>query len=157
VRYHGSLRIEPLLLEEARADVARLGGADALFTPYLHLAEVREPAPAYPQVLPLDVVPSEKTLQMLVEVPSDALVGVIAVDARSRRRLEASVRQFSPAAVRSALDDPGAIARLVAAADLVPATSAVPLPRELQGVTWLLRIGWRMEGGVAAARGLVAA
>lgn len=159
MRYHGPLKIEPLLLEEACADLARLGGADALFTPCFYLAEARELAPADPQVLPPNFVPSEKTLQTLVEVPSDALVGVVAVDARSRRRLEAIVRQFSPAAVRSALlDDPGAIARLVEAADLVLATSVVRLPGELlRGIARLLRIGWRMEGGLAAARGPVPA
>jgi hypothetical protein len=108
VRHHSSLKIEPLLLEEARADLARLRGADVLVTPYLHPAETRELAPADRQVLPLNFVPSEKTLQTLVEVPSDAPVGAVAVDARSRRRLEAIVRQFSAAAVRSALlDDSG--------------------------------------------------
>jgi hypothetical protein len=158
VRYHSSLKIEPLLLGEPRADLARLRGADMLFTLYIYLAEARELAPADPQVLPLNFVSSEKTLQTLVEVASDALVKVVAVDARSRRRLEAIVRQFSPAAVRSALlDDPGAIARLVEA-DLVLATSAVRLPGELlQGIARLLRIGWRMEGGLAAARGPVPA
>jgi hypothetical protein len=162
VRYYSSLKIEPLL-EEARADLARLRGADVPYTPYFYPAEARELAPADPQVLPLNFVPSEKTLRTLVEVPSDALVAVVAVDARSLRRLEAIVRQFSPAAVRSALlDDPGAIARLVEAADLVLATNAAKLPEELlRRVRWrvrrLLRIGWTSEGGLAAARGPVPA
>jgi DNA-binding transcriptional regulator YhcF (GntR family) len=146
--------LEPLLLEEARTDPARLGGADALFTPYFHLAEVRELAPAGAQVVPLNFVPSEESMRALVEVPADALVGVVAVDARSRRRLEAIVRQFSPAAVRSALlDDPQAVARLVDAADLVLATNAARLPEPLlRRVRRLLRIGWTMEGGLAAVR-----
>jgi hypothetical protein len=47
-------------------------------------------------------------------------VGLVAVDAHSRRRLEAIVRQCSPAAARGALlDDPHAVARLVDATDLV--------------------------------------
>jgi hypothetical protein len=124
VRYRSSLKIEPLLLEEARADLAWLGGVDALFTPYLQLAEAREFDPADPQVQPLNFVPSEKALQTLVEVPSDALVGVIAVAARSRHRLEA-IGQL-----------PGGL---------------------LQGRAGLLRIGWRIEGGLAAARGPVPA
>jgi len=146
--------LEPLLLEEARADPARLGGAHALFTPYFHLAEVRGLAPAGVQVVPLNFVPSEEAMRTLVEVPADALVGVVAVDARSRRRLEAIVRQFSPAAVRGALlDDPQAVARLVDAADLVLATNAARLPEPLlRRVRRLLRIGWTMEGGVAAVR-----
>ena len=147
--------LEPLLLEEARADPARLGGADVLFTPYFHLAEARELAPAGAQVVPVNFVPSEETMRTLVDVPAEALVGVVAVDARSRRRLEAIVQQFSPAAVRSALlDDPHAVARLVEAADLVLATNAAKLPEELlRRVRRLLRIGWTMEGGLAATRG----
>jgi len=146
--------LQPLLLEEARADPARLGGADALFTPYFHLAEARELAPAGAQVVPVNFVPSEETMRTLVDVPAEALVGVVAVDARSRRRLEAIVQQFSPAAVRSALlDDPHAVARLVEAADLVLATNAAKLPEELlRRVRRLLRIGWTMEGGLAATR-----
>lgn len=64
------------------------------------------------------------------------------------------MRQFSPAAVRSALfDDPQAVARLVDAADLVLATNAARLPEQLpRRVRRLLRIGWTMEGGPAAVR-----
>jgi hypothetical protein len=71
----------------------------------------------------------------------------------------AIVRQFSPAAVRSALlDDPQAVARLVEAADLVLATNAARLPEELlRRVRRLLRIGWTMEGGLARAGGAVPA
>jgi hypothetical protein len=140
--------LAPLLLEEARADPALLVDADALFTPYFHLAEARELAPAGAQVVPVNFVPSEETMRTLVDVPADALVGVLAVDARSRRRLEAIVQQFSPAAVRSALlDDPQAVASLVDAADLVLATNAARLPEPLRRrVRRLLRIGWTMEG-----------
>jgi DNA-binding Lrp family transcriptional regulator len=146
--------LAPLLLEQARADPGRLAGADALFTPYFHLAEARELAPAGAQVVPVNFVPSEETMRTLVDVPADALVGVLAVDARSRRRLEAIVQQFSPAAVRSALlDDPQAVASLVDAADLVLATNAARLPEPLlRRVRRLLRIGWTMERGGLPAR-----
>jgi hypothetical protein len=147
--------LAPLLLEEARADPALLVDADALFTPYFHLAEARELAPAGAQVVPVNFVPSEETMRTLVDVPADALVGVLAVDARSRRRLEAIVQQFSPAAVRSALlDDPQAVASLVDTADLVLATNAARLPEPLRRrVRRLLRIGWTMEGGLPARTG----
>jgi hypothetical protein len=146
--------VEPLLLDKARADSARLGGADALFTPYFHLAEARELAPAGAQVVLVNFVPSEETMRTLVDVPADALVGVVGVDAGSRHRLEAIVQQFSAAAVRSALlDDPQAVARLVDAADLVLAANAAKLPEELlRRVRRLLRIGWTLEGGLAATR-----
>jgi hypothetical protein len=147
--------LAPLLLEEARADPSPLVDADALFTPYFHLAEARELAPAGAQVVPVNFVPSEETMRTLVDVPADALVGVLAVDARSRRRLEAIVRQFSPAAVRSALlDDPRAVAGLIDAADLVLATNAARLPEPLQRrVRRLLRIGWTMESGLPTRTG----
>jgi hypothetical protein len=147
-------QVEPLLLE-ARADPTLLVDADALFTPYFHLAEARELAPAGAQVVPVNFVPSEETMRTLVDVPADALVGVLAVDARSRRRLEAIVQQFSPAAVRSALlDDPQAVASLVDAADLVLATNATKLPEPLlRRVRRLLRIGWTMEGGLPTRTG----
>jgi hypothetical protein len=57
----------------ARRPTARLGGADALFTPYFHLAEVRELAPASARVVALNFVPSEETMRTLAEVPADAL------------------------------------------------------------------------------------
>jgi DNA-binding transcriptional regulator YhcF (GntR family) len=147
--------LAPLLLEAARADPTLLVDADALFTPYFHLAEARELAPAGAQVVPVNFVPSEETMRTLVDVPADALVGVLAVDARSRRRLEAIVQQFSPAAVRSALlDDPQAVASLVDAADLVLATNAAKLPEPLlRRVRRLLRIGWTMEGGLPTREG----
>jgi DNA-binding transcriptional regulator YhcF (GntR family) len=149
-----TVQAAPLLLAEAGADPGRLAGVDVLFTPYFHLAEARELAPPGVQVVPLNFVPSEETMRTLVDVAADALVGVVAVDARSRRRLEAIVRQFSPATVRSALlDDPQAVARLVEAADLVLATNAARLPEELlRRVRRLLRIGWTMEGGLGATR-----
>jgi hypothetical protein len=144
----------PLPLEAAAADPGRLQGVDVLLTPYFHLAEARELAPAGVQVVPLNFVPSEETMRTLVEVPADALVGVVAVDARSRRRLEAIVRQFSPAGVGSALlEDRAAVDRLVEAADLVLATNAARLPEELlRRVRRLLRIGWTLEGGPGTAR-----
>ncbi len=147
--------MEPPLLDNARADSARLGGADAPFTPFFHLAEVRELTPAGAQVVPVNFVPSEETMRTLVDVPAEALVGVLAVDARSRRRLEAIMQQFSPAAVRSALlDDPEAVASLVEAADLVLATNAAKLPEALlRRVRRLLRIGWTMEGGLTTRAG----
>jgi len=147
--------VEPPLLDNARADSARLGGADAPFTPFFHLAEVRELTPAGAQVVPVNFVPSEETMRTLVDVPAEALVGVLAVDARSQRRLEAIMQQFSPAAVRSALlDDPEAVASLVEAADLVLATNAAKLPEALlRRVRRLLRIGWTMEGGLTTRAG----
>ena len=154
LRRETSVQAEPLLLEAAGADPSRLDGVDVLFTPYFHLAEARELAPAGVQVVPLNFVPSEESMRTLVDVPAEALVGVVAVDARSRRRLEAIVRQFSPASVRGALlDDQQAVARLVEAADLVLATNAARLPEELlRRARRLLRIGWTLEGGLGAAR-----
>jgi len=111
-------------------------------------AEARELAPAGAQVVPLNFVPSEETMRALVDLPAEALVGVIAVDERSRRRLEAIVQQYSPAAVRGVLlQDHRGVAHLVEAAELVMATNAARLPDGLAGrARRLLRVGWTLEG-----------
>jgi DNA-binding transcriptional regulator YhcF (GntR family) len=161
VQRETSVAVEPLLLEEAAAGSDRLREANVLLTPYFHLAEARELAPKGAQVVPLNFVASEEAMRALVDLPADTLVGVVAVDARSRRRLEAIVQQYSAAAVLGAvLDDPGAVAELVEAADVVLVTNAVRLPAPLAGrARRLLRIGWALEpgglGGWRAAAGAV--
>ena len=74
---------------------------------------------------------------------------MLAVDARSRRRLEAIVQQYSAATVLGALlDDPEAAASLVGAADVVLATNAANLPGHLAArARRLVRVGWALEPG----------
>ena len=72
-------------------------------------------------MVPLNFVASEDAMRSLVDLPADTLVGVLAVDSRSRRRLEAIVQQYSAAAVLGALlDDLEAAANLVEAAQPGP-------------------------------------
>jgi DNA-binding transcriptional regulator YhcF (GntR family) len=148
VQRETTVKVEPLLLQETRADPELLADAAVLLTPYFHLAEARELAPAGAQVVPLNFVPSEETMRALVDLPATALVGVVAVDGRSRRRLEAIVRQYSAAVVRGVLlRDRRGVARLVEAAELVMATNAARLPDRLDGrARRLLRVGWTLEG-----------
>jgi DNA-binding Lrp family transcriptional regulator len=145
------VKVEPLLLQAARADPELLEDAAVLLTPYFHLAEARELAPTDGQVVPLNFVPSEETMRALIDLPAEALVGVVAVDDRSRRRLEAIVQQYSPAAVRGVLlQDRRGVARLVEAAELVMATNAARLPDRLAGrARRLLRVGWTLEGDLS--------
>src|SRR5205823_11108782 len=120
VQHETSVTIQPLLLEQAAAGACELKNANVLLTPYFHLAEAREVAPEGAQVVPLNFVASEEAMQALVDLPANTLVGVLAVDARSRRRLEAIVQQYSPATVLGALlEDPEGAAGLVEAADAV--------------------------------------
>jgi hypothetical protein len=148
VQRETTVKVEPLLLQETRADPELLADAAVLLTPYFHLAEARELAPADAQVVPLNFVPSEETMRALVDLPATALVGVVAVDGRSRRRLEAIVQQYSAAVVRGVLlRDRRGVARLVEAAELVMATNAARLPDRLDGrARRLLRVGWTLEG-----------
>jgi DNA-binding transcriptional regulator YhcF (GntR family) len=141
--------VEPLLLEVAAAGPDHLRDASVLLTPYFHLAEARELAPAGAQVVPLNFVASDEAMRALVDLPAETLVGVLAVDARSRRRLEAIVQQYSAAAVLGALlDDPAAAAGLVEAADLVLVSNAARLPGRLASrARRLLRVGWALEPG----------
>jgi hypothetical protein len=100
-------------------------------------------------VVPLNFVASEEAMRVLVDLPADTLVGVLALDARRRRLLEAIVQQYSPATVLGALyDDLEAAASLVEAADLVLVTNAAELPRQLAArAKRLVRVGWALERG----------
>jgi DNA-binding transcriptional regulator YhcF (GntR family) len=149
VQRETSVRVEPLLLEQAAAGSGELRDASVVLTPYFHLAEAREFAPDGAQVVPLNFVASDEVVQALVDLRADTLVGVLAVDARSRRRLEAIVQQYSSAAVLGALlDDPEAAANLVEAADLVLVTNAAKLPGHLAArARRLVRAVWELEPG----------
>jgi DNA-binding transcriptional regulator YhcF (GntR family) len=149
VQRETSVKVEPMLLEDAADGSDGLKDANVLLTPYFHLAEARELAPDGAQVVPLNFVASQEAMRALVELPADTLVGVLAVDARSRRRLEAIVQQYSPATVLGALlDDPEAATSLADAADLVLVTNAASLPSHLAArARRVVRVGWALEPG----------
>ena len=149
VQRETSVTVEPMLLEDAADGSDRLKDANVLLTPYFHLAEARELAPDGAQVVPLNFVASQDAMRALVELTPENLVGVLAVDARSRRRLEAIVQQYSAATVLGALlDDSEAAANLVGAADVVLVTNAANLPGHLSSrARRLVRVGWALEPG----------
>ena len=149
VQAEASVLVEPMLLQEAAARADGLDDASVLLTPYFHLAEVRKLAPNGAEVVPLNFVASEEAMRVLVELPADTLVGVLALDARRRRLLEAIVQQYSAATVLGALyDDLEAADNLVEAADLVLVTNAAELPRQLAArAKRLVRVGWALEPG----------
>jgi DNA-binding transcriptional regulator YhcF (GntR family) len=149
VQAEASVLVEPMLLLDAAAGPDRLDGNSVLLTPYFHLAEVRKLAPEGAEVIPLNFVASEEAMRVLVELPADSLVGVLALDARRRRLLEAIVQQYSPATVLGALyDDAEAAAGLVEAADVVLVTNAAELPGHLAArAKRLVRVGWALEPG----------
>jgi DNA-binding transcriptional regulator YhcF (GntR family) len=148
VQRETSVTVEPLLLDRA-AGSNELKDANVLLTPYFHLAEARELAPDGAQVVPLNFVASQDAMRALVELPPDILVGVLAVDARSRRRLEAIVQQYSAAACLGALlEDAEAASGLVEAADVILVTNAARLPAHLADrARQLIRVGWALEPG----------
>jgi DNA-binding transcriptional regulator YhcF (GntR family) len=151
VQRETSVNVEPLLLADAADGSGELlKDANVLLTPYFHLAEARELAPEGAQVVPLNFVASQEAMRALVELPADTLVGVLAVDARSRRRLEAIVQQYAAAStvLGALLDDSEAAVNLVDAADLVLVTNAARLPSRLTTrARRLVRIGWALEPG----------
>jgi len=151
VQRETSVNVEPLLLEDAADGSGELlKDANVLLTPYFHLAEARELAPEGAQVVPLTFVASQDALRALAALPADILVGVLAVDARSRRRLEAIVQQYSTAStvLGALLDDSEAAVNLVEAADLVLITNAANLPGHLAArARRVVRVGWTLEQG----------
>jgi GntR family transcriptional regulator len=150
------VKVEPLLIEEARADRGLLDAA-ALLTPYFHLAEVRELAPGRAEVVPLNFVASQETMRALLDLAADTRVGVVAVNERSRLRLEAIVHQYSPlVAVRSVLvGHTHGVEQLIAASDVVVATHAVRLPEELlERIPRLVLVSFVLEAdGLGSAVG----
>jgi DNA-binding transcriptional regulator YhcF (GntR family) len=149
VQRETSVDVEPMLLEQAAGGPDQLKDVNVLLTPYFHLAEARVLAPDSAQVVPLNFVASEEAMRVLVELPADTLVGVLALDARRRRLLEAIVQQYSAATVLGALyDDLEAAANLVEAADLVLVTNAAELPRQLAArARRVVKVGWALEPG----------
>jgi DNA-binding transcriptional regulator YhcF (GntR family) len=159
VQAEASVHVESMLLDDAAAGPDRLADASVLLTPYFHLAEVRRLAPNSAHVVPLNFVASEETMRALVDLPANSLVGVLALDARRRRLLEAIVQQYSSATVLGALyDDAEAAAGLTEAADLVLVTNAAELPGHLAArVKRLVRVGWALEPGGLSRRWQVSA
>jgi DNA-binding transcriptional regulator YhcF (GntR family) len=150
VQRETSVSIEPMLLADAAEETGELKDVNVLLTPYFHLAEARELAPEGAQVVPLNFVASQDAMRALVDLPADTLVGVLAVDARSRRRLEAIVQQYSSASavLGALLEDDQAAVNLVEAADLVLVTNAANLPGHLAArARRLVRVGWALEPG----------
>jgi DNA-binding transcriptional regulator YhcF (GntR family) len=150
VQRETSVQVEALLLEDAADGSGELKDANVVLTPYFHLAEARELAPEGAQVVPLNFVASQDAMRALVELPADTLVGVLAVDARSRRRLEAIVQQYAASSTvfGALLDDSEAAVNLAEAADLVLVTNAAKLPsRVATRARRLVRVGWTLEPG----------
>jgi DNA-binding transcriptional regulator YhcF (GntR family) len=149
VQAEASVPVQPMLLQDAALGPERLDDVSILLTPYFHLAEVRKLAPEGAEVVPLNFVASEEAMRVLVELPGESRVGVLALDARRRRLLEAIVQQYSSATVLGALyDDLDGAAGLVEAADVVLVTNAAELPEHLVArVRRLLRVSWALEPG----------
>jgi DNA-binding transcriptional regulator YhcF (GntR family) len=149
VQAEASVHVEPMLFQDAAIGPGRLADASVLLTPCFHLAEARKLAPSSAHVVPLNFVASEEAIRVLGELPADTLVGVVALDARRRRLLEAIVQQHSAATVLGALyDDAAAADGLVEAADLVLITNAAELPGRLAArAKRLVRVGWTLEPG----------
>jgi hypothetical protein len=146
VQRQAGVPVEPLLLAQAAARAGVLAEVKVLLTAWFHLAEARAVAPVGAQVVPLSFAASPEAVAALVELPAGALVGVLAVDGRSRRLLEGLVRRCSSAVVRGALVEDRAAAGLVAAADLILATNATRLPGSLAArARRLVRVGWALE------------
>jgi DNA-binding MarR family transcriptional regulator len=149
VQQESIVKVEPLLIEEARANPALLDAA-VLLTPYFHLAEVRELAPERAEVVPLNFVASQETMRALLDLTAEARIGVVAANDRSRRRLEAIVHQYAPlVSVRSVLvDEARAVERLIGGSDLVVTTHAVQLGEELLArVRRLVCVTFVLEAG----------
>ena len=100
-------------------------------------------------MVPLNFVASEEAMRVLIELPVDTLVGVLAARRRRRRLLEAIVQQYSAATVLGALyDDFEGRPTWSRRPTLVLVTNAAELPRQPAArARRLVRVGWALEPG----------
>jgi DNA-binding transcriptional regulator YhcF (GntR family) len=141
-------RLEPLLIDDARADPTRLLDSVVL-VPFFHLADVRTFLPKEIEIVPLNFVPSEEVMRTLAHVDEQSHVGVIALNERSRRRLEGIVHQYSVARPETAtIDQTEEVDRLLRTADvIVTANSAGLTEDQLAIAANALIINFELERG----------
>jgi len=126
------IRIEPLLVEELRADPSRVKGA-LVVTPFFHLAEVRSLVGDGAAILPLGVGPSEETMRALSEISRDASVVAVGRDDRTTQQIAGLASHYAPTqAIGASLADPAQVEELIARADVVVITNATGLPAALR-------------------------
>jgi len=147
-REAGDHRIVPLLIDEARADPSRLRDGVVL-VPFFHLADVRTFMPADIELVPLNFVPSEEVMRTLALLDAKTRIGVIALDERSRRRIEGIVHHYSVARPESTtVDNEEEVERLLRTADVVvTANSAGLAPERLATATSALIVNFELESG----------
>ena len=126
------IRIEPLLVDDLRADPKRVGGA-LVITPFFHLAEVRSCVGEDVEILPLNVAPSEAAMRALSELPRDAAVVAVGRDDRTTQQIAGLASHYAlTRAVGASLTDPLRVEQLIDAADVVVVTNATDLPAALR-------------------------
>jgi hypothetical protein len=141
-------RIVPLLIDQAREDPSQLRDGIVL-VPFFHLADVRTFMPPDIELVPLNFVPSQEVMRTLAMLDAKTHAGVIALNERSRRRIEGVVHHFSVTRPESTtIDDPQAVDRLLKTSDvIVTANSAGLSPDKLASAKRVLIVNFELERG----------
>ena len=125
-------RIVPLLIDEVRAEPTKVQAGGVVLVPFFHLADVRGSLPSEVDLVPLNFVPSEEFMRAIADLNASTLVGVIARDERSRRRIEGIVHQYSLAHTDSTVvDDAEGVERILRTAEVVVTANSAGLPRDV--------------------------
>lgn len=129
LRLATGLDLHPVLID----DLGEIGEGTVVLTPYFHLAEVRRLLRNEIRVVPINFVPEASILRELADLGPEQTVGVIGADARSRRRVEGLVHQYTIAKVRATTaDQRPEIERLLEDADLIVTTNAAQVDPALR-------------------------
>lgn len=151
------IRIEPLLVEELRADPARVRGGLVLTT-FFHRAEVRGIVGDDAEILPLAAVPSEAAMRALSDLPRDASVVAVGPDERTAQQIAGLATHYALArAVGVSLTDTDRLEAAVDGADVVVVTNATGLaPALLARARRVVVVEFELEAsGIEAVRAAI--
>jgi GntR family transcriptional regulator len=120
--------VDTVLLDDLDGDDPSLVDA-AIVVPLFHVAEAHEVLPNHQMIVPVGFSPSDDVVLALASTQRSDHIGVVGINPRSQRRLEALSRQYVPGTVRSChIDDAAKLVALYAWADVLVTTNAAALP-----------------------------
>jgi GntR family transcriptional regulator len=144
--------VDAVLLHELDPDSESLRNA-AIVVPMFHVAEAHEVLGDHPMIVPVGFAPSDDVVLSLASIPRSQQVGVIGINPRSQRRLEALARQYVAGTVRSChVDDAAKLAAVCQWADVVVTTHAAVVPTSLTDGSRIIMVEFALDSPGLAAK-----
>jgi DNA-binding Lrp family transcriptional regulator len=125
----------------------------AIVVPLFHVAEAHEVLPEHQMIVPVGFSPSDDVVLALASTQRSDHIGVIGINARSQRRLDALSRQYVPGTVRScSIDDHTKLAALGQWADVIVTTNAAALPDDIAPPKRIIVVDFVLDSPGLAAK-----